>query len=90
MNDLDFGLFAGHVTVGTDKRNEDHPDGVEMTMKRTETTMTENRRGTIVVDEFLEKHGAVLPAHIIDFALDVRTIFVEMEDALDDRSPVGV
>lgn len=52
--------------------------------------MTDTRRGTIVVDEFLEKHGAVLPAHIIDFALDVRSIFVEMEDALDERSPVGV
>ncbi len=51
-----------------------------------ETTMTETRKGTIVVDEFLEKHGAVLPAHIIDFALDVRSIFVEMEE----RTTVGV
>lgn len=51
-----------------------------------ETTMTEERKGTVVVDEFLEKHGAVLPAHIIDFALDVRSIFVEMEE----RSTVGV
>ena len=38
-----------------------------------ETTMTDTRKGTVVVDEFLEKHGAVLPAHIIDFALDVRS-----------------
>jgi hypothetical protein len=51
-----------------------------------ETTMTDTRKGTVVVDEFLEKHGAVLPAHIIDFALDVRSIFVEMEE----RSTVGV
>ncbi len=51
-----------------------------------ETTMTDTRKGTFVVDEFLEKHGAVLPAHIIDFALDVRSIFVEMEE----RSTVGV
>ncbi len=51
-----------------------------------ETTMTDTRKGTIVVDEFLEKHGAVLPAHIIDFALDVRSIFVEMEE----RNTVGV
>ncbi|MDX1747621.1 MAG: hypothetical protein R3324_16930 [Halobacteriales archaeon] len=52
--------------------------------------MTDIRHGTVVVDEFLEKHGAVLPAHVIDFALDVRSIFVEMEDPSDDRSPVGV
>jgi hypothetical protein len=51
-----------------------------------ETTMTDTRKGTVVVDEFLEKHGAVLPAHIVDFALDVRSIFVEMEE----RSTVGV
>jgi hypothetical protein len=51
-----------------------------------ETTMTDIRKGTLVVDEFLEKHGAVLPAHIIDFALDVRSIFAEIEE----RSTVGV
>ncbi len=51
-----------------------------------ETTMTDTRKGTVVVDDFLEKHGAVLPAHIIDFALDVRSIFIEMEE----RSTVGV
>jgi len=51
-----------------------------------EMTMTDTRTGTVVVDEFLEKHGAVLPAHIVDFALDVRSIFVEMEE----RSTVGV
>jgi hypothetical protein len=51
-----------------------------------ETTMTDTRKGTVVVDEFLEKHGAVLPAHIVDFALDVRSIFIEMEE----RSTVGV
>ncbi len=52
-----------------------------------ETTMTDDtRKGIVIVDEFLEKHGAVLPAHIIDFALDVRSVFVEMEE----RSTVGV
>lgn len=51
-----------------------------------ETTMTDTRKGTVVVDDFLEKHGAVLPAHIIDFALDVRSIFIELEE----RSTVGV
>lgn len=50
------------------------------------TELTDMRTGTLVVDEFLEKHGAVLPAHIIDFALDVRSIFIEMEE----RDAVGV
>jgi hypothetical protein len=51
-----------------------------------ETTMTDTRNGIVIVDEFLEKHGTVLPAHIIDFALDVRSVFVELEE----RSAVGV
>lgn len=50
------------------------------------TDLTDIRTGTFVVDEFLEKHGAVLPAHIIDFALDVRSIFIQMEE----RDAVGV
>ncbi len=78
------------MTVDVDTRNEVRHIGVELIMKRLETTMTDTPRGSIVVDEFLEKHGAALPAHIVDFALDVRTIFVEMEDALDERSPVSV
>ena len=52
--------------------------------------MIDNRQGTVVVDEFLETHGAVLPAHIIDFALDVRTILAQMEETIEELSPVGV
>ena len=37
---------------------------------------------TDIVDEFLAKHGAVLPVHILDFALDVRSALVELEDQL--------
>ncbi|MGF1666260.1 MAG: hypothetical protein ACFCVC_08315 [Acidimicrobiia bacterium] len=43
---------------------------------------------TEIIDEFLEKHGAGLPAHIVDFALDMRTIIAELEDMLD-RVPAG-
>lgn len=42
---------------------------------------------TDIVDEFLEKHGAVLPVHVIDFALDVRTLIAELEEKL---APVSV
>lgn len=52
--------------------------------------MTDNSKRTVIVDEFLEAHGAVLPTHIIDFALDVRTVLVEMEEMLDELRPVGV
>lgn len=44
---------------------------------------------TEIVDEFLEKHGAVLPGHVIDFALDVRSIIAELE-AMLSTEPVGV
>lgn len=42
---------------------------------------------TEIVDLFLEKHGAVLPGHVIDFALDVRSIIAELEEQLQ---PVAV
>lgn len=42
---------------------------------------------TEIVDVFLEKHGAVLPGHMIDFALDVRSVIAELEDKL---TPVSV
>lgn len=53
----------------------------------TETTPT----ATTLVDEFLGKHGAGLPGHIIDFALDLRTIIgdLEAEIARIDE-PIGV
>jgi NAD-dependent deacetylase len=37
---------------------------------------------TEIVDLFLEKHGAVLPGHVIDFALDVRSVIAELEEQL--------
>ncbi len=42
---------------------------------------------TEIVDLFLEKHGAVLPGHVIDFALDVRSVIAELEEQLE---PVAV
>ncbi|MFP5332114.1 MAG: hypothetical protein ACLGHX_07150 [Acidimicrobiia bacterium] len=42
---------------------------------------------TEIVDLFLEKHGAVLPGHVIDFALDVRSVIAELEEQLQ---PVSV
>lgn len=44
---------------------------------------------TEMIDEFLEKHGAGLPGHVVDFALDVRSIIAELEEMLD-RVPAGV
>ncbi len=38
---------------------------------------------TTVVDEFLESHGAFLPTHVIDFALDVRSVIVELQAAIE-------
>lgn len=42
---------------------------------------------TEIVDIFLEKHGGVLPGHVIDFALDVRSVIAELEEQLE---PVAV
>lgn len=42
---------------------------------------------TEIVDLFLAKHGAVLPGHVIDFALDVRSVIAELEEQL---TPVSV
>lgn len=42
---------------------------------------------TEIVDLFLEKHGGVLPGHVIDFALDVRSVIAELEEQLE---PVAV
>ncbi len=53
----------------------------------TETTELTTRAD--VVDLFLEKHGAALPGHIVDFALDVRSIIAELEAELD-RQPAGI
>jgi hypothetical protein len=44
---------------------------------------------TEIIDEFLEKHGPALPGHVIDFALDVRTVIADLEAELD-RVPAGV
>lgn len=55
--------------------------------------MTETTKDVIsqtdLVDEFLEKHGVALPGHVIDFALDIRTVIAELEAELD-RVPAGV
>ena len=51
--------------------------------------MNEVTSKTDIVDEFLEKHGAILPGHMIDFALDVRSAIQELEEILASE-PVGV
>jgi|APDOM4702015118_1054815.scaffolds.fasta_scaffold09435_4 hypothetical protein len=45
---------------------------------------------TVLVDEFLSKHGAGLPNHIVDFALDMRALVAELEALLDDRLPAAL
>ncbi len=40
---------------------------------------------TNVVDEFLEKHGVALPGHILDFALDVRSVIAELEELIESE-----
>lgn len=37
---------------------------------------------TEIVDLFLAKHGGVLPGHVIDFALDIRSVIAELEEQL--------
>jgi hypothetical protein len=57
-----------------------------------EMTETVEKTGsrTVVVDDFLSKHGAGLPNHIVDFALDVRALVTELEVMLDDRFPASL
>jgi hypothetical protein len=49
--------------------------------------MSDETSRTEIVDVFLEKHGAVLPGHVIDFALDIRSVIAELEEQL---TPVSV
>ena len=46
------------------------------------TETTERTRRAEIVDVFLEKHGPALPGHVVDFALDVRSIIAELEEEL--------
>ncbi len=55
----------------------------------TETVETSKTR-TQLVDEFLTKHGAGLPTHIVDFALDLRAAIAELEDMVNERMPAGI
>lgn len=45
--------------------------------------MSDQETRTAVVDEFLERHGTVLPIHVVDFALDVRSVIAELEAQLE-------
>jgi hypothetical protein len=53
------------------------------------TELSSDMTKTDIIDAFLEKHGSALPVHVVDFALDMRTIIVEFEELLD-RVPAGV
>lgn len=44
---------------------------------------------TDIVDRFLEQHAEALPSHIVDFALDVRSLIAELEAELA-RTPARV
>ncbi len=61
-------------------------DGKGLEAEMTELTTTH----TAQVDEFLEVHGPFLPSHVIDFALDMRSIIVELEAIIElqERVPV--
>lgn len=60
-----------------------------MTEEAIEAEMTQTTNYLAMVDEFLGRHGACLPAHVLDFALDVRTVIAELTESLD-RVPAGV
>lgn len=49
--------------------------------------MSDHPSKTEIVDQFLEKHGAMLPGQVVDFALDVRSVIAELEAQLE---PVSV
>lgn len=55
--------------------------------------MSETREShTEVVDEFLARYGGMLPTHVLDFALDVRSIIAQLEEELErlrEPEPVG-
>ncbi len=52
------------------------------------TDLIEGSSKTVLVDEFLDQHGAALPGHIVDFALDLRSVIAELEELLE-RVPAG-
>lgn len=52
------------------------------------TDLIDSTTKTALVDEFLDRHGAGLPGHIVDFALDLRSVIAELEEMLD-RVPAG-
>lgn len=60
-------------------------DSVEETNTTKDTMKEHTPAKTSVVDEFLEKHGVALPGHILDFALDVRSVIAELEQLLDSE-----
>ncbi len=53
-------------------------------------TVESSKTRTQLVDEFLTKHGAGLPTHIVDFALDMRAAIAELEAIVNDRMPAGI
>ena len=60
-------------------------DSVEGTSTTKDTMKEHTPAKTNVVDEFLEKHGVALPGHILDFALDVRSVIAELEELLESE-----
>ena len=52
------------------------------------TELMEETSKTVLVDEFLDKHGVALPGHVVDFALDLRSVIAELEELLE-RVPAG-
>lgn len=84
---MNYGMSPQDDKLGVDG-NEKRSGGVAPTERISqETNMTDQTSKTAIVDLFLEKHGSVLPGHVVDFALDVRSAIAELEEQL---TPVSV
>jgi hypothetical protein len=57
-----------------------------MTSDESTSMATESRTKT--VDEFLAQHGLCLPTHVVDFALDMRSLIVELEALVAEAARV--
>ncbi len=57
---------------------------------KTDTITETITDGIEFIDEFLAAHGPYLPDHLVDFALDCRSIIRRLEEELEEASRVRV